>query len=362
MKNKILVISLILIAIIVGGYGQQYFNNSVVADSLSFDEQEATIRAIQKVIPAVVSIIIEQEQDVTIITNKGKQTQKQKKQIGKGTGFLVSDDGLILTNKHVINIKKGIYSVILNNGKKYEAKLVDVDPLRDLAVLKIDGQNFQYAQLGDSNELMQGMTVIAIGNSLGRYQNTVTKGIVSALQRDITASDDQGNTEDLTDVIQTDAEINPGNSGGPLINLNGEVVGINTAIDHSGSNISFAILSNEAVTILKSIKENGKIIRPMMGVRYITIDESAVEEYKLKRNYGAYIISDQNSPAVIQNSPAHKAGIQRGDIIFEVEGIQLGDKYTLFSILQHYKVGQTIQVKIQRENSILVKYVTLSQF
>jgi S1-C subfamily serine protease len=369
LKFKILLV-LIIIASLGGGFlaDRFYFTKTITADNLSMDEQELTIRAINKVMPSVVSIIVYDFQEVAYldVSQGTKIIKKEKKEKGSGTGFIISSDGLILTNKHVINVaeeKTANYRIILNNGKQYYAVLIGKDPLNDLAVLKIYENNLPVVELGDSDKISIGATVIGIGNSLGRYQNSATKGIVSGLGRSLVASDLVGNSEKLDNVIQTDAEINPGNSGGPLINLDGKVVGINVAIDEGGSAIGFAIPVNDARQVVNSVKKFGAIKRPQLGVRYVMITPELFQDNKLSRETGALITRGENDePAISAGSVAEKAGLQEGDVIFEINGIKIEGKNTLLSIVQRYKPGDKIGLKIQRGSSNFVKVVTLEEF
>jgi S1-C subfamily serine protease len=336
------------------------------AGSLVLDDQEATIRAIKKVDPAVVSIIVS-EQDVfeavDIISGK-MQKQNYKKQMQKGTGFLISSDGYILTNKHVVEAAKedkSSFRIILNNGKQYYAQLIGKDPLNDLAVLKIFDKNLPFIELGDSDKLEMGSTVIAIGNALGRYQNSATKGIVSGLGRSLIANGTDNKSEKLDNVIQTDAKINPGNSGGPLIDLNGKVVGINSAIETAGSAIGFAIPINDARPVIVSIRERGHIVRSFMGVYYQMLSPEILLENNLPRTTGAWIKIDDGEGAVVKDSPADKAGIKDGDIVFEINTIKIGEPHSLQTIIQRYKPGDKIGLKIQRGDKTIVKEVVLGE-
>ncbi|MBI4812735.1 trypsin-like peptidase domain-containing protein [Candidatus Falkowbacteria bacterium] len=369
---RIIIITIIIFSAGVGGtfIGATLIKNTrpTTAVDLQLDEQEATIRAINKVMPAVVSIMI-YDQNESVLINLGEGTQeikKEKVQKGSGTGFLISSDGLILTNKHVVNVAKeetAEYKVILNSGKQYYAQLIGKDPINDLAVLKIFDKNLSYVELGDSDKLEIGTTVIAIGNTLGRYQNSATKGIVSGLGRSIAASDQSGNAEALDNVIQTDAEINLGNSGGPLINLEGKVVGVNVAIDEAGSSIGFAILINDAKPVIRTVRQTGRIVRPRLGVRYIMLTPEIAEEKGLKRTGGAWIAAGANGEAaVLSDSPAQKGGLAAGDIIFEINGVKLEEKNTLLSVVQRYKPGDKIGLKIQRGDKIIIRTVQLDEF
>lgn len=365
---RILAISLIILSILISFVVFIKTPKQITADNIRLDDQEATILAIKKVIPAVVSIIVYEQQDViTYNVDTGEQSSKKEKlQKGSGTGFLISADGLILTNKHVAGSadeKTAEFRVILNSGKQYYAQLIGKDPINDLAVLKIFDKNLPFVELGDSDKLQIGSTVIAIGNALGRYQNSATKGIVSGLGRSIAASDQAGNFEDLDNVIQTDAEINLGNSGGPLVDLNGKVVGVNVAIDSSGTSIGFAIPINDAKPVIKTVKQIGRIVRPRLGIRYLMLTPEIAQEKNLKRTSGAYIAAaEDGSPAVTPNSPAAIAGVQEGDIIIEINGIKLEGKTTLLSVVQKYKPGDKIGLRILRGDKIIVLTAKLDEF
>ncbi len=372
MKLKNTFYNLIIIIVVMGVSAggvitlQKFQAIPITAVDLSLDEQEATIRAIKKVSPAVVSIVIDDYQDVIAVGNGTVKKIKQKKQVGSGTGFLISSDGYILTNRHVVrsgNPETAEYHIILNNKKRYFAQYIGVDPLKDLGVLKIFDKNLPHIEMGNSDELVQGTTVMAIGNALGRYQNTVTKGIVSALGRSLEASDAKGNFEVLDNVIQTDAEINLGNSGGPLIDLNGNVVGINTAIDKEATNIGFAIPINDAKVIINSIKEEDRIVRPRIGIRYIMLTPEIATKNNLTRNSGAWVIKgEKGETAILPGAPADKGGIKEGDIIFEINAIKIENNNTLFNIIQKYKPRNRVGLKIQRGNKVIIKIITLDEF
>jgi len=368
MKNKVLISSLIIISFLVGfGLAGIFdFNKKAEAGNLQLDEQTATIMAIKKNMPAVVSILVYDVSAVsTFDIGTGKESvSTEKKKLGSGTGFLISSDGLIITNKHVVESAtsgKGDYKIILNSGKQYYAQLIGKDPLTDVAILKIFDKNLPYIELGDSDKLNIGTSVMAIGNALGRYRNSATKGIISGLGRNLQATDANGNSSNLDNVIQTDAEINHGNSGGPLIDLNGKVVGINTAIDDAGSSIGFAIPINSVKNVITSVREKGRIIRPYLGIKYETITSETATDKKLVRDYGALVTSGDETSAVAKNSPAEKGGVKDGDIIFEINGIKLDEINTLFSVVQRYKVGDRIGLKIQRGSKIFSQIVTLEE-
>lgn len=266
-----------------------------------------------------------------------------------GSGFIISKDGLVVTNKHVVSDREGTYQVITQNDVRYDVKRIYRDPLNDVAILKIEpsdhvGNTLQPVTLGDSSKLQAGQLAIAIGTALGEFRNTVTKGVISGLGRGITAgSVFRGSAEKLDNVIQTDAAINPGNSGGPLLNSAAQVIGVNTAVAQSGQNIGFALPINVIKDSLSHFNETGQFNRPYLGVQYqlITRDQSI----KNSIPEGAYISQ------VLPGSPAEKAGIKRGDIITKVDGKKIGnDANTLANLINNKKVGNTMTVTIWRDD------------
>ncbi len=277
-----------------------------------------------------------------------RQNGTEKKQIGGGSGFFVSNDGLIVTNKHVVDQKNVEYTVFTNNGKKHTAKVVARDPVLDIALIKIEGRDFPYLSFGNSDSLEVGQSVIAIGNALGEFRNTVSVGVVSGLARSITAGDSSGSSEVLDHVIQTDAAINPGNSGGPLLDLSGKVIGVNVAIAQGSQNIGFALPINSVKGAIESIKSTGKIVRPYLGVRYVVINAAMKEKNNLTTDYGVIVKAgtNVNELAVIPGSPADKAGIVENDIILEIDRVKLDDKANLASIIREKNIGQVVNLKI----------------
>jgi serine protease Do len=335
----------------------------------AFSQDSYVIGAVKKTNPAVVSVIISEEvpkYEESITPDQGqdpfgglfpglnldipqyKQNGTQKEDVGGGSGFFVSSDGLIVTNKHVVDQKNAEYSVFTSDGKKHEAKVVAKDPVLDIALIKIDGSGYPYLSFGDSDSLQVGQTVIAIGDALGEYNNTVSVGVVSGLSRSITAGDESGNSEVLDHVVQTDAAINPGNSGGPLLDLNGEVIGVNVAVAEGSQSIGFALPINSVVGAIKSVEATGKIIRPYLGVRYIPIDAELKDTKKLSVDYGVLVEAGATTAevAVLPGSPAAKAGIVENDIILEVDGVKLDDQNGLASLIREKTIGQTINLKI----------------
>ncbi|MEA2089110.1 MAG: trypsin-like peptidase domain-containing protein [Patescibacteria group bacterium] len=332
-----------------------------VLANILFQEQTETISAIDQAKKSVVSII-KTEELTKIITDDLGQTQIDAnfKQVSGGSGVIVSRDGLILTNKHVVDFGDK-YSIILNNGKIYNGEVVARDPLKDLALVKIDEQNLPVIKFVNSQNLKIGQTVIAVGYAMGRYKNSVTKGIISGLHRDLIATDSKGKVESLSNIIQTDAAINPGNSGGALINLNGELIGVSVATELSGQNVGFAIPANSANKAVKSYKKYDKIIRPKLGVRYSMLNPTIEKFIGLPRKQGAWIHSN-NALSVVPDSPAEKAGLLENDIIFEINAIKITEDLPLCEVVSFYEPEQTIGLKVQRGNKIIILKVILGSF
>jgi len=290
-----------------------------------------------------------------------RQKGTQKQEVGAGTGFIVSDNGLILTNKHVVADTVADYTVFLNDGAKFPAKVLGRDPVQDLAVLKIDKSGLPAVTLGDSSQTEVGQTVIAIGNALGEFSNTVSVGVVSGLHRSIIASGGSGGSEELQELIQTDAAINPGNSGGPLLNLHGEVIGINTAMAQGAENIGFTIPINRAKRAIESVKSSGRIIYPFLGVNYVMVTKEVRAAKKLTVDFGAFVISGDNTPAVVKDSPADKAGLKDGDVILELGGEKIQLSNTLSQIIQKHKVGDNVALKVLRGAETMNLRATLEE-
>lgn len=325
------------------------------------EEDSAIIDVVEKSSPAVISIVVSKDVpryrsffddpfgffDQMYNTEPGQGgTEKQK--IGGGSGFIVSKNGMIVTNKHVVSDQIADYTVITNEGKEYSAKVLARDLIKDIAVIKIEGDNFPTLEFGESENLKVGQTVIAIGNSLGEFSNSVSKGIISGLQRDVTAGSGFGKTEQLSNIIQTDAAINPGNSGGPLLDISGKVIGVNVAMAQGAENIGFAIPVEQVKKIVEQVKETGKISTPYLGVRSIAIDKQIQEDNNLSFDYGALITRGEKITdfAVIPGSPADKVGIVENDIILEVNGKKVDSKNQLTELISRQKVGEEINLKI----------------
>ncbi len=277
-----------------------------------------------------------------------RQRGTELREIGGGSGFLVSDDGFIVTNSHVVDDESAAYTVYTNEGREYNARVVARDPILDIAIIKIDGSNFKYLDFGNSDAIETGQSVIAIGNALGEFRNTVSVGVVSGLSRTITATNEIGSVESLEQLIQTDAAINQGNSGGPLLDLSGKVIGVNVAVASGAENIGFALSANSVKDVVESVKETGRIVRPYLGVRYIPVTDELKERNNLPVDYGVLIQRGENRDdvAVIPGSPADKAGIVENDIILEIDGERLEVGRSLGSVIREKDIGDTIDLKI----------------
>lgn len=332
------------------------------------EEDSAVIDVVEKSSPAVVSIVVTKDMpkiqqfnpfDFPFFLNplpgspfedQGDSdlgdTEKQK--IGGGSGFIISNDGMIVTNRHVVDDDGAEYTVITNDNKEYSAKVLAKDSQNDFAVVKIEGDNHPVLSLGNSDSLKIGQTVIAIGNSLGEFSNTVSKGIISGLRRNLTAGNSLGASESLKNIIQTDAAINFGNSGGPLLNINGEVIGINVAKAQGAENIGFAIPVNQIIKTIDQVKKTGKISTPYLGVRYFPIDSQLQKEINLPFDYGVLVSRGEKITdfAVIPGSPADKAEIVENDIILEVNGEKADKNNSLADLISKYAVGDEITLKI----------------
>lgn len=312
-------------------------------------QNDAIIEAVKKISPAVVSI--------TEKTSTADYFGRIIEAEGRGTGFIATADGLIITNKHVVSGGASAgseYTVVTHDGDAYAAVVKAVDPVNDIAILKIEGDNLPVVALGYADTLQVGQMVIAIGNAQGEFPNSVSLGIVSGVDRSITAADPvTGEEEKLEGMIQTDAGINEGNSGGPLVDLGGTVIGINTAIDAGAQQIAFAIPIDLVRGALESYLANGKIIRPQLGVRYISITPDFAEINDLPVDQGALVYSSDRETllAVLPGSPADQAGIEEMDIITKINNDQIDDSHSLTTLVQRYQPGERVEVTYLRDGA-----------
>lgn len=330
------------------------------------------IDTIKKVMPAVVSIAISKHledvereippelapllpyHDGHIQVPDELLDEKGMIKIGGGSGFFVDHKGIIITNKHVVSDKKAEYTVITTSGEKYKAEILARDPIDDIAIIRIADPvgNFPVVKLGDSSDLELGESVLAIGNALGLFKNTVSSGIISGLSRSIKAAaeiESKPAIQELRGLIQTDAAINPGNSGGPLTNLNGEAIGINAAIVFGAQNLGFAIPINCVKRDLEDLKTHGRIMRPLLGLRYLVINENLKKKMNLPVSSGALIFGQMpHSEAIVPGSPADKAKLKEKDIILECNGIKISEEKNIQDLLETMAVGEVMNLKIMR--------------
>ncbi len=348
-------------------------------------QDELVVQVVEKSAPAVVSIVA--SKDVPVVERffvdpfaddpllreffgengsgiripQFRQRGTERQDVSFGSGFIVFQDGFVVTNKHVVADTEADYTVFLNDGAKKPAKVLARDPVQDLAVLKIEGSGFSALPMGDSGKVKIGQTVIAIGNALGELRNTVSVGVVSGLQRSIIAMGAPGGAESLQELIQTDAAINPGNSGGPLLNLRGEVIGINVAVARDAENISFAIPINKASRAVDNVQKFGRIVTPYLGVRYISVTKELAEKEKLASDHGAWLSASADEPAVALNSPAAKAGLKAGDLVLEINGQRIDADHSLASYVQNQQVGDEISLKVIRDGKEMEVKVKLEE-
>ena len=292
-----------------------------------------------------------------------RQNGTQPEEVGGGSGFIVSANGYIITNKHVVSDPAAEYTVFIGENKtKYPAKVISTDPVNDIAVIKIEATSLPYLEFANSDQLNVGQTAIAIGNPLLQFTNSVSVGVVSGLARSITAGDGMGQSEQLEGVIQTDAAINPGNSGGPLLNLQGKVIGVNVAVA-SANNIGFALPSNLVKNAVDSVQKTGKIVRAYLGVRYVEVNDQLMKANKLTVNYGVLVLRGQNATdlAVVPGSPADKAGLVENDIILEVDGNKVDSNNSLVHYISTKKPGDQIKLKVLSKGKEKDVTVTLEE-
>jgi len=351
-------------------------------------DEKRVIATVKKVMPAVVSIVIakrledlEREMPAGhypfVPARADERSERMKKikmlvsladdrhmvEIGGGSGCIVDPDGLILTNKHVVDDISAEYTVILNDDRRFKAMILTRDPVNDIAILKIDAKKLPFLKLGDTRGLELGQGVIAIGNALGMFKNTVSLGIVSGLSRAITAQmDPDAPQQEMRGLIQTDAAINPGNSGGPLVDAGGHVIGVNVAIISGAQSIGFAIPVNTAGRDLADLKKYGRIRRPLLGLRYIMVDEALQKKMGLSVSYGALVVRESDrDAAVVPESPAAKAGIREKDVVLAMNGRKLDADHPIQDLLEDSEVGTRVTFTILRDGKEFTTEATLTE-
>jgi serine protease Do len=362
MKNRkiksLVVCAAVLILLGSGGFGgfllaKKFLTNGVLIQHKVevTDEESLATKVVEKATPSVVTVsiskdVVKNTVDIFAQLFGGGQGELETENVEQdiGTGFIISSDGLIVTNKHVVSDVSAKYKVVIGKDEAVEVKNIYRDPISDLAILKVDKDGLIPVDMGDSDKLKVGQTVIAIGTALGEFRSTVTKGVVSGLGRGITAGGNGIGSEKLEDVIQTDAAINPGNSGGPLFDSAGQVIGVNVATSQNGQSIGFALPINLVKSSVDNFRKTGEFDRPYLGVAYQMISKQAALLNEVPA--GAYV------QTVVKDSPAEKAGIKVGDIITEIDGKKMTDvkDTSIAAIINQKKIGDKVKVKYYRDN------------
>jgi serine protease Do len=327
-------------------------------EKIVLQEGEAMSGVFKKVSPATVSIVTEFPAPLSRIFGT---TAVQK---GAGSGMVIASDGYILTNKHVVPEGVTHVNIVMADGKQYnDVAIVGRDPLNDIAFLKINGvSNMPAVEFGDSSTVQPGQRVVAIGNALGQFRNTITAGIISGIGRPLEASDGTGSSEKLENLFQTDAAVNPGNSGGPLLTLDGKVVGINVAMAEQAQAIGFSIPINDAKRLIDMVRRDGKIVKPYLGARYVSITPENSSIINVNTDHGAFITGGTSQVAVLPGSPADKAGLREHDIILKVNNTDVTQDKTLASIISQFGPGDKITLTIQRSGKEIKVPVTLEAY
>ncbi|RJQ37125.1 PDZ domain-containing protein [Candidatus Parcubacteria bacterium] len=346
--------------------------------------EQQVIGVVKKALPAVVSIIV--GKDLKALEAQGfpfygepplwgpseeeiverlPKTDGGKIRVGGGSGFVVAADGFILTNKHVVADPDAEYTVVAPTEEKFPARVLARDPINDVAILKIDSADVKLPilELGNSNSIVLGQSVVAVGNALGEFRNTVSTGIVSGLSRFVTAvTDMDGHAERLRGLIQTDAAINPGNSGGPLVDLTGNVIGINSAVVFGAQNIGFAIPINKAKQDLADVQKFGRIRKPFLGVRYLALTKELRQKLRAPSDTGALVVNEElNGHAVVPGSAADRAGLRAGDVIIEINGTPITDTMPVEEIIERAAIGDEITISLVRNGKPLTCRAKLTE-
>lgn len=337
---------------VTGGFPQ---TASTDGNKLASSEEKNLSELIDSVSPSVVSIITSVKNGDVL----GNSVTSQ----AAGTGMIISKNGYIMTNKHVIDGATSA-AVVLSNGRTYKnVPIVGSDPLNDIAFLKIpNATNLKPVTLGDSKTVRVGQSVIAIGNALGQYQNTVTSGIISGLGRPVEASAEDGTgVENLSDLLQTDAAINSGNSGGPLLNTSGQVIGMNTAMAQGAQSIGFAIPIGAAKGMIAHLVRSGEISRAYLGIKYVSITPEIKAHYDLSANQGDYVVADSGS-AIQKGGPADKAGLKAKDIITKINGQTVGGGSSTSTLIGEFQPGDRVMLTVLRAGKTLELHVKLGTY
>lgn len=366
--DKVLLVAICLCAGFLGGWAGSRNNNPANQTSTQIqkqviDNESQLINQIAKdVSPSVVSVNVTGLASTQSIFGPSQQQTQ-----GAGTGVIISKEGVIITNRHVVPTGTSKVSVTMSDGTALDAEVIgrtNENDTLDVAFLKVTnakGKTLKAAQLADSSKVLVGDRVVAIGNALGQFQNTVTSGIISGYGRNIQASDGSGSAgESLQNLFQTDTAINRGNSGGPLVNTSGQVIGINTAVaGGDAENIGFAIPINDIQGLIKSVLKDGKLLRPYLGVRYVALTDDYAYQYNLSTKRGAYLAPSTSQPAVLEDSPASKAGLKEKDVIIKIENVAIDETNSLTSVLGRHSVGDKVTLTVVRDGKQITLTATL---
>ena len=331
----------------------------------------------KKVCPAVITVVVSKDlpkvedfysfpfggKEYIMPKTDGKKNETEATQIGGGSGFIISQDGYVVTSCHVVADTQADYTVIVEPTKKFPAKVLSRNPINDIAILKIEDGKLPFLKLADSDDIEIGEDVVAVGNALGEFTDTLSAGIVSGLSRYITAFGGIDNqAQNLRGLIQTDAAINPGNSGGPLVNMDGQVIGINTATIMGAQNIGFAIPINYAKKDLQEIKKYGKIMVPFLGIKYVLLSKEMAKANKLPVEDGALVVREAlGEPPVIKGSSADKAGVKEFDILLTCNSEKISLENPLGQILQKCDIGKETEIKVLRDGKEIKLKVILDE-
>lgn len=397
MHNTKIVVPIVILSMAAGFFGGlvsvKYVyvpqgSNGVGGNEIIRTVEESDItKAIERVSPSVVSIVALKDVPVNYYYRTDKNVtnpfvspffnnpletqlpnvEYKYEEVSGGTGFIVQADGLVLTNRHVVQDEEADYKIVLSDGSEYEAEVKSRDPFDDVAILQIvmkdaGKADFPFVEFDDSDSLKIGQRVVAIGNALAQYNNTATEGIISAKGRDVAAYDEgAGLTRNLSGLLQTDAAINFGNSGGPLVDMDGKVIGMNSAVANSANGIGFAIPSNDIAPILKSFQENGEIVHPVLGVRFLMLTEAEAQEIDKSLKSGALLVADELNgvDSVIKDGAADNAGLQGLDVILAVDGEEINLDNPLHKVIRKYAPGDKITLRVWREGKEIEVNVTL---
>lgn len=379
-SNLVIALALLvsLAAGFLGGYlGAAGYNNAGALNDPDIARQRQAVASESQLIASIAKTVGPSVVSVNVLTETDAGSDffgfavPSRQQEAAGTGIIISSGGVIVTNRHVVPAGATDVSVTLSDGTKLDDVTVigrtNANDSLDVAFLKVNdlgGNKLTPAQIGDSGKVQVGDTVVAIGNALGQFNNTVTSGIISGYGRSVIASGgaDAANSDSLDDLLQTDAAINQGNSGGPLVNTDGRVIGINTAVAGQGQNIGFAIPINDVNGLIKQVLSTGKFERPYLGVRYIRLTADAAKEYDLNVQRGAYVLpaTDPAQPSVLPDSPADKAGVRERDVITAIDGTKIDETNSLASLVGRRMVGDTVKLTVLRDGKTITLNVKLA--